>query len=244
MQAVRPPSRGKHDGLKVFLGPILRFQLRARLGSPWRRRLSPLANPTVHDCRSGFLLSKRMGKASPVCTLSGDSAQKLLSFRGTDCPAIPQPVAVIMYYILDILTCLHYTWGLPSPCLEVTLSETDLKQRHPFARFYLAAAAFLALLGLAQFLPSPWQHLALLLTLCFAGYSLWSFYRLFSLADERQRQTNQQALQFGFLATIVLAMLGGFLQGFRPVHVSWGGILALMVIAWSVGLIVFSWRYR
>src|SRR6516225_3415547 len=39
----------------VFLGCIRRFQLRARLGPPWRRRLSPLTDPTEQDYRSGFL---------------------------------------------------------------------------------------------------------------------------------------------------------------------------------------------
>jgi hypothetical protein len=32
------PSRGDPDGLKVFLGCVRRFQLRARLGRPWHHR--------------------------------------------------------------------------------------------------------------------------------------------------------------------------------------------------------------
>jgi hypothetical protein len=39
----------------VFLGCFRRFQLRARLGSPWLHQLSPLADPTVQIYRSGFL---------------------------------------------------------------------------------------------------------------------------------------------------------------------------------------------
>ena len=39
----------------MFLGCIRRFQLRARLAPPWRRRLSPLTDPTEQDYRSGFL---------------------------------------------------------------------------------------------------------------------------------------------------------------------------------------------
>jgi hypothetical protein len=42
-------------GLRCSLACIRRFQLRARLGSPWRHRLSPLTDPTVRDYRSGFL---------------------------------------------------------------------------------------------------------------------------------------------------------------------------------------------
>jgi hypothetical protein len=67
---------------------------------------------------------------------------------------------------------------------------------------------------------------------------------LLNVTDERQRQTNQQALRFGFLATLVLSLLGGFVRGFGSPQVSWGGLLALMLIAWSVGLILFSWRYQ
>ena len=50
------PSRGDPDGLKVFLGCVRRFQLRARLGRPWHHReVSSLTDPTVQISRSGFL---------------------------------------------------------------------------------------------------------------------------------------------------------------------------------------------
>jgi hypothetical protein len=77
-----------------------------------------------------------------------------------------------------------------------------------------------------------------------AAFAVWSFFRLLNLTDERQRLTKYQALPFGFTAILLLSLLGGFLQGFGASIVSWGGILALQLIAWSVGLIPFSWRYR
>jgi hypothetical protein len=36
----------------------------------------------------------------------------------------------------------------------------------------------------------------------------------------------------------------GFLQSFGFHPVSWLGIPALMVTLWSIGLILYSWRYR
>ena len=123
-------------------------------------------------------------------------------------------------------------------------SEIDLKQRHPFLTFYLSAAAFSGAIVLAGRVHSSWQEVARMLALFIGAFATWSFYRLLSLTDERQKQTNEQALRFGFLATLVLSLLTGFVRGFGLPIISCGGILALMVITWSVGLIFFSWRYR
>src|ERR1700685_2192342 len=127
---------------------------------------------------------------------------------------------------------------------EQTFSEVDLKQRHPFLAFYLSAAAFSVALALTSRLHSPWHEAVRVLTFVVAALAVWSFFRLLNLTDERQRRTNYQALRFGFTATLLLSLLGGFVQGFGVSLVSWGGILALQLIAWSVGLIIFSWRYR
>ncbi|MFZ3215051.1 MAG: hypothetical protein WA192_03230 [Candidatus Acidiferrales bacterium] len=82
------------------------------------------------------------------------------------------------------------------------------------------------------------------MTFVIAAFAVWSFFRLLNLTDERQRRTNYQALRFGFTAALLVSLLGGFVQGFGASLVSWGGMLALQLIAWSVGLILFSWRYR
>ena len=123
-------------------------------------------------------------------------------------------------------------------------SEVDLKQRHPFLAFYLSAAAFSIALLVTNRLHSPWHQAIRVLAFVIAAFAVWSFFRLLNLTDERQRRTNYQALRFGFMATLVISLLGGFVQSFGASLVSWGGILALQLIAWSVGLILFSWRYR
>jgi glycerol uptake facilitator-like aquaporin len=128
--------------------------------------------------------------------------------------------------------------------IDSKLGDTDLKQRQLLLLLYVASAAFLAALFVATRLPSRWHQPAHILTVATGAIAIWSLYRLLILTDERQRKTNTDALRFGFLATLVLLLVGGFVRGFSSPAVPWGGLLALMLIAWSVGLIVSSWRYR
>jgi hypothetical protein len=123
-------------------------------------------------------------------------------------------------------------------------SEIDLKHRHPFLGFYVSAATFSVGLALTNRLHSPWHEAIRILMFVIAAFAVWSFFRLLNLTDERQRRTNYQALRFGFTATLLISLLGGFVQGFGASLLTWGGILALQLSAWSVGLILFSWRYR
>jgi hypothetical protein len=130
------------------------------------------------------------------------------------------------------------------PSQDNKLSALDLNQRYPFLVFYISAAVFCALLIFAGRGPTPPPVAVRVLGYAVGGFALWSFYRLFRLTDERQRQTNERALLFGFFATLAVSLVGGFARGFSNPVISCGELLALMLIAWSVGLLVFSWRYR
>ena len=127
---------------------------------------------------------------------------------------------------------------------EPESSAIDLKQRHPFLMFYLSAAAFLVALALTSRLHSPWHQASLVLAIAIAAFAVWRFYCLLNVTDERQRRTHYQALRFSFMVTLLVSLLGGFLQGFRGPQASWGGLLALQLIAWSAGLILYSWRFK
>lgn len=59
-----------------------------------------------------------------------------------------------------------------------------------------------------------------------------------------RRQINYRALTFAFVGTLAFCVAVGFLQSFGFHPVSWLGIPALMIILWSIGLILYSWRYR
>lgn len=103
---------------------------------------------------------------------------------------------------------------MPESSSESKLSEIDAKQRHPFLLFYISTAAFAAVLIFGDRVPLSWREGICLLTVMIGAFDLWNFYQLLTLTDERQRDTNDQALRFGFLATLVLSLLGGFVRGF------------------------------
>jgi hypothetical protein len=91
----------------------------------------------------------------------------------------------------------------------------DLKQRHLFWLLYVTSTAFLAAFVLTTRLHSRWHQSAHVLTLAIGAFAVWSLYRLPILTDERQRKTNNDALRFGSLATLVLLLDGGFIRGFN-----------------------------
>lgn len=120
----------------------------------------------------------------------------------------------------------------------------DDKQRSPLLQFYLSALGFAAALVLIGYLHSPWRETLRVLMIAIAGFAVWTLIRFLKVADERQRQTNFRALRFAFVTGLVLSLLGGFVQGFGVLHVSWIGVLGLQLIPWSFGLILYSWRHQ
>lgn len=62
--------------------------------------------------------------------------------------------------------------------------------------------------------------------------------------DERERQINYRALTFAFVGTLVFSLVVGLAQRLGFYSLSWLGISPLMITLWSIGLILYSWRYR
>jgi asparagine N-glycosylation enzyme membrane subunit Stt3 len=62
--------------------------------------------------------------------------------------------------------------------------------------------------------------------------------------DERERQINYRALTFGFVGTLVFSLIIGMAQQLGLHSVSWLGLPAVMIVLWSFGLILYSWRDR
>ena len=123
-------------------------------------------------------------------------------------------------------------------------SPADEKQRGPLLQFFISALAFAAALVLMEYLPSPWRQMLRLAMIAIAGLGVWALLRFLKFADERQRRTNFRALRFAFVVGLVLSLVGGFVQGFGVLHVSWLGVLGLQLIPWSFGLILYSWRHQ
>jgi len=77
-----------------------------------------------------------------------------------------------------------------------------------------------------------------------AGAAIMFLLRFLRSNDEREQQINYRALTFAFAGTLIFSLAIGFSQTVGFHSISWLGIPALMVVLWSVGLILYSWRYR
>jgi uncharacterized membrane protein YfcA len=117
------------------------------------------------------------------------------------------------------------------------------RRRTTLLLFYLAALLSVIAASLVGRI-LPFRTPLLVLAVVGAAAAIFFLLRFLRSNDEHQRQINYRALTFAFTGTLVFSAAIGFLQslGFHPV--SWLGIPALMIILWSVGLILYSWRYR
>ena len=77
-----------------------------------------------------------------------------------------------------------------------------------------------------------------------AGAAILFLLRFLRSNDEREQQINYRALTFAFAGTLIFSLAVGFSQAVGFHSISWLGIPALMVVLWSIGLILYSWRYR
>jgi hypothetical protein len=77
-----------------------------------------------------------------------------------------------------------------------------------------------------------------------AGGGIWSFLRFLKVADTHQKLINHEAASFAFVGSLLLTLAVGILQ--RLGFLSGASLLvpALMIALWSIGLILFSWRYQ
>ncbi len=109
--------------------------------------------------------------------------------------------------------------------------------------FYTAALLSAISISLASKAPS-FRTLLLALAVAAAGTAVLFLLRFLRSNDEREQHINYRALTFAFSGTLVFSLAIGFLQSVGFHSVSWLGIPALMIILWSLGLILYSWRYR
>ena len=109
--------------------------------------------------------------------------------------------------------------------------------------FYCAAILSVIAVALAGRIPASHTTL-LVLGVVGAVTAILFLLRFLRSNDEHERLINYRALTFAFVGTLAFSIAIGFLQsvGFHPI--SWLGIPPLMVILWSFGLILYSWRYR
>jgi len=107
--------------------------------------------------------------------------------------------------------------------------------------FYSSAFLSALIFGAASYASVSYQRplLVLALVTALAAFFLVLFLRS---RDERERQINYRALTFGFVGTLVFSLAVGMAQQLGLHSVPWLGLPAVMVVLWSFGLIMYSWR--
>jgi asparagine N-glycosylation enzyme membrane subunit Stt3 len=125
---------------------------------------------------------------------------------------------------------------------EVTLPQqpfrdelADRRRTTPLL-FFLAALFSVIAVSLAGKIPS-FRTFLFVLAVAGAGMAILFLLRFLRANDYR-------ALTFAFVGTFAFSVAIGFLQSFGFHPVSWLGIPPLMIILWSIGLILYSLRYR
>ena len=117
------------------------------------------------------------------------------------------------------------------------------RRRSALFLFYVSAVVSAIAITLVEKISS---FRTILLTLAVAGAATAVLFLLRFLRsnEEREQQVNYRALTFAFAGTLVFSAAIGFFQSLGFHSLSWLGIPPLMIILWSVGLILYSWRYR
>src|SRR5271155_2909461 len=117
------------------------------------------------------------------------------------------------------------------------------RRRNALLLFYAAALLSAIAISVISKVPS-FRAPVLAFAVATAGAAILFLLRFLRSNDEREQQINYRALTFAFAGTLVFSATIGFFQSFGFHPLSWLGIPPLMIILWSVGLILYSWRYR
>lgn len=117
------------------------------------------------------------------------------------------------------------------------------RRRAALFLFYFSALVSAIAVTLVAKVPT-FRALLFTLAIAGAGVAILCLLRFLRSNDEREQQVNYRALTFAFAGTLVFSVAIGFLQSFGFHPLSWLGVPPLMIILWSVGLILYSWRYR
>ena len=121
--------------------------------------------------------------------------------------------------------------------------ELAERRRTTLLSFYSAAVLSVLAVTLSGRIPT-FRSPLLVLSVLGAVTTIFLLLRFLRSNDEHERLINYRALTFAFVGTLIFSAAIGFLQtlGFHPI--SWLGISPLMIILWSIGLILYSWRSR
>jgi len=142
--------------------------------------------------------------------------------------------------IVDMMFCMAYiNW--PESAMSF-LDSNRPPNRSVLWLFYSSAFLSAIMFSAASYAEVSYQRPLLVLALAIALAAAFFLVIFLRSRDERERQINYQALTFAFVGTLVFSFVVGLAQRLGFHSLSWLGIPALMIILWSVGLILNSWR--
>jgi hypothetical protein len=124
----------------------------------------------------------------------------------------------------------------------MSLLDSRPAHRNTLWLFYSSAFLSAIVFSTASYAPTSYYLPLLILALAVALVAAFFLVLFLRSRDARERQINYRALTFAFVGTLVLSLVVGLAQQLGFHSMSWLGIPALMIILWSVGLILNSWR--
>lgn len=119
-----------------------------------------------------------------------------------------------------------------------------LRRKNTLGVFYIFVVVAITTFTLAVRASQAAQEALIALGIVLAGGGIWSFVRFLKAADTHQRHINHEAMSFAFVGSLLLTLVVGLLQHFGFLSGASLIIPALMIALWSIGLILFSWRYQ
>jgi hypothetical protein len=88
------------------------------------------------------------------------------------------------------------------------------------------------------------QKVLFALGIVLAAGGIWTFLRFLKVADTHQRLINHEATSFAFVGSLLLTLAVGIVQRFGFLSGASLLVPVFMIALWSIGLILFSWRYQ
>jgi hypothetical protein len=130
--------------------------------------------------------------------------------------------------------------------MSILSGPQDLKRQRKNAlrMFYVLVFIAVGTFTVAVKASQAAQEALFALGIVLTGGGIWSFLRFLKVADTHQRLINHEATSFAFVGSLLLTLAVGILQRFGFLSGASLLVPALMIALWSIGLILFSWRYQ
>jgi hypothetical protein len=125
-----------------------------------------------------------------------------------------------------------------------SLDSSRLPNRNVLWLFYSSAFLSVIVFSAASHVRASYHWFLLILALAVALAAAFFLVVFLRSRDEREHQINYRGLTFAFVGTLVFSLVVGMAQQLGFHFVSWLGLPAVMIVLWSFGLILYSWRDR